>query len=51
VESDDGQDVDNEAEDAGDSDGPRQVADRVLHLLDDEVQVVPAGVGELVPML
>ena len=46
MESDDGEDVDDEAEGAGDGDGPGQVSNGVLHLLDDEVQVVPAGVGE-----
>ena len=46
MECDDGEDIDDEAEDAGDGDGPGQVADGVLHLLDDKVQVVPTRVRE-----
>ena len=46
VECDDGEDVDDEAEDARDADGLGKVSNRVLHLLDDEVQVVPTSVRE-----
>ncbi len=41
-----GQDVDDGDQGAGDGDGTRQVLDGILELLDDEVQVVPAIVGE-----
>ena len=46
MEGDDGEHVDEEDDDAADGDGPGQVPHRVLHLLNDEVEVVPAGVGE-----
>ena len=46
VEGDVGGDVDHGDEDAGDADGPGEVSDGVLHLLDHVVQVVPAVVGE-----
>ena len=46
MESDDGEDVDDQAEDAGDSDGPGKILDGILHLFDDKVEIVPAGVRE-----
>ena len=46
VEGDVGHHVDKGDHDAGDGDGPRQVPHRVLHLLDDKVEVVPTVVGE-----
>ena len=46
MEGHDGEQVDEHAEGAGDGDGARQVAVRVPHLLDDEVEAVPAGEGE-----
>ena len=46
VEGDVGGDVDHGDQDAGDADGPGEVSDGVLHLLDHVVQVVPAVVGE-----
>ena len=61
MERDDGEEVDDDHDGAGDGDGPGQVPNWVLrrrgervggsalcylHLLDDEVEIVPAGVGE-----
>ena len=46
VEANDGEDVDEEAQGARDPDGPGQVPDRVSHLLDYEVEVVPACMHE-----
>ena len=45
MEADDGEDVDEEAEGAGDPNGAGQVAHGIPHLLDDKVEVVPAYRG------
>ena len=46
VEGDVGHHVEDGDEEAGEDDGPGEVSHGVLHLLDDEVEVVPAVVGK-----